>query len=140
MNVLAAWIHEDTVSHSFMRSVMAVASRWHSTTGQPLPIGETACSTGDLAFARDQTVIGFLETDLDWLWFVDTDAGFRPEELFTVTTTVGVGGSGAMGGFGGASSTSVGAGGSGGSCPIALILAIKSSRCVFTAIHCDNAT
>lgn len=41
----------------------------------------TRCGSGGLITARNDAAAAFLESDGDWLWWVDTDMGFAPDAL-----------------------------------------------------------
>lgn len=83
--VQIAYLHPAHVSHSFHVSMMALVpydathnQRVIETAG-PLMI---ATGSGDLAWNRNLAVQRFLdETDHEWLWFVDTDMGFKPDTI-----------------------------------------------------------
>jgi hypothetical protein len=83
--VLVAYLHPNTVSHSFSDSLMRLVA-WdvgHSqrvvSTGGPLMF---RCGPGGLVEARNDVVRHFLdETPFDWLWVVDSDMGFAPDTV-----------------------------------------------------------
>lgn len=76
--VLAAWVHEDHVTHTWMMSLMGVAS---ATTQATLDYLAVPGGTGDLAHARDIGAAKALDQGFDYLWWTDTDAGYKPNTL-----------------------------------------------------------
>lgn len=81
---LIAYLHPNTVTHSFHDSIMRMVA-WdaaHSgriiATGGPLMM---RCGTGGLVEARNKVMAAFLETDADWLFMVDSDMGFAPDTV-----------------------------------------------------------
>ncbi|WP_432001216.1 hypothetical protein [Streptomyces sioyaensis] len=79
--VLVAYLHPDTVSHSFMDSLWRV-SEHEEDRGTPL-VGRFAVRSGPMSIpeARNTCVKAFLETDAEWLWTVDSDMGFASDAL-----------------------------------------------------------
>lgn len=80
--VVISYVHPGWVTHTFMQSLLLVLdhdrrSESPSVSGlMPVrfrPVG--------IADARNQAVRAFLAGDGEWLWFVDTDMGFRPDAL-----------------------------------------------------------
>lgn len=76
--MLAAYLHPNVVSHSFMDSLMRV---WDHDRANPLQllVGRLAvgCGPGALVACRNDAVTTWLdETAADWLWLVDSDMGF----------------------------------------------------------------
>jgi hypothetical protein len=85
-SVLVCYLHPATeVQHSFATSLMGVVNhdaahhqRLFTSTG-PLMM---RCGTGGLVDARNKAVAHFLDQATEeWLWFVDTDMGFRPDTV-----------------------------------------------------------
>jgi len=85
-SVLVCYLHPATeVQHSFAVSLMSVVNydaanhRRLFTSAGPLMM---RCGTGGLVDARNKAMAHFLdEAAEEWLWFVDTDMGFRPDTV-----------------------------------------------------------
>ena len=86
--VLAAYLHPNTVSHSFMHSMVGVVEHDHTLPSQLIAgMLDVRCGAGALVASRNSAVAGFLDDcDAEWLWLVDTDMGFAPD---TVARLVG---------------------------------------------------
>ena len=83
--VQIAFLHKDQVSYSWVDSMRRLVAydtagpRRLAKGGEPLNI---RCSTGQLVPSRNYAVTLFLDkTDAEWLWFVDTDMGFRADTV-----------------------------------------------------------
>lgn len=80
-SVVAAWVHPTEVDASFMHSMLAVVGRellGQQRLTQWMP---ARCGSGGLIAARNEVAEAFLQTDAEWLWWVDTDMGFAPDSL-----------------------------------------------------------
>jgi hypothetical protein len=75
-----AWVYDDErpITHSFLMSMLGLAE--HMVTndtsvarGGFLPVRH---GTGDISHARNNGVVRFLESDDEWLFWIDTDMGF----------------------------------------------------------------
>lgn len=85
---LAAYIHPNTVSHSFMESLWAVADYERENRNLFFKKFGVRCGPGALDKARNVAARVFLDqTTCDWLWFVDTDMGFLPNTLSQLIDT-----------------------------------------------------
>lgn len=77
--VMLGYVHNGTVRAEFMSSVLAVLA---GPRMSPLIGGMADASAGPLvAMARNMLAARFLESDLEWLWCVDTDIAFAPDTL-----------------------------------------------------------
>ena len=77
--VMLGYIHGGTVRAEFMASVLAVVA---GPRMSPLIGGVCDASAGPLvAMARNMLADRFLESDCEWLWFVDTDIEFAPDAI-----------------------------------------------------------
>lgn len=79
--VVAAWVHSTEVDASFMHSMLTVVGvemLGQQRLTQWLPV---RCGSGGLIAARNDVAAAFLQTDGDWLWWIDTDMGFAPDAL-----------------------------------------------------------
>lgn len=83
--VLAAYLHPNTVSHSFSDSLMRLVAWDLSHEGRVIRAGGPVmfrCGPGGLVEARNDVVRHFLDaTENDWLWLVDSDMGFAPDTV-----------------------------------------------------------
>jgi len=83
--VQMAYLHPHTVSHSFHESVMRLTVWDQAHDGHLLGTGGPfmmACSTNGIVEARNKITRQWLdETPHEWLWFVDTDMGFKPDTV-----------------------------------------------------------
>jgi hypothetical protein len=80
-SVTLGYVHSDQVSYSWHRSLDALATRDRALDG-PLQRGgwlAVRCGTDGLPAARNETVLQFLATTSDWLFWIDTDMGFQPD-------------------------------------------------------------
>ena len=76
-DVMLAWVHSEWVAHSWFQSVMGAVLG----TSRIGPYLAMKCGTDGLVAARNQTVTAFLKSDAQWLWWIDTDMGFKPDTL-----------------------------------------------------------
>lgn len=79
--VAAAWVHPAEVDASFMLSMLKVVARELLTEQRLTRYLPIRCGTNGLIAARNEVVTQFLDTDADWLWWVDTDMGFEDDAL-----------------------------------------------------------
>ncbi|PWK81721.1 glycosyl transferase family 2 [Lentzea atacamensis] len=82
--VLAAYLHPNSVSHSFSDSLMRLFAYDIQHAGHVARGGGPAmfrCGSGGLVEARNDVVKHFLSGSADWLWFVDSDMGFAPDTV-----------------------------------------------------------
>lgn len=82
--VLAAYLHPNSVSHSFSDSLMRLFAYDIQHSGHVARGGGPAmfrCGSGGLVEARNDVVQHFLSGNADWLWFVDSDMGFAPDTV-----------------------------------------------------------
>lgn len=91
MSVLIAYPHPATaVQHCFMASLAELRQYDRDNHGLLSPIGAlmVRCNTGGLPDARNSGVRFFLdETDAEWLLWIDTDMGFRPDSVKRLVDT-----------------------------------------------------
>lgn len=83
--VQIAYLHGPRVSHSFHQSLMHLVA-YDKTLGldviQSMPIAVQCSGPNSLVEGRNLAVSKFLdEGDQEWLFFIDTDMGFRPDSL-----------------------------------------------------------
>lgn len=84
MTVCVAYVHEHEVTYSWHASMLALLAYDidHDRQVCKTPWIATRYGTGGLPHARNQTVHTFLtERTDDWLLWVDTDMGFRPDAV-----------------------------------------------------------
>lgn len=82
--VTVASVHSTSVAHAWHRSVVELVGYDLTANGRVIRGGwlSTSCGADSLAQARNTTVQGFLdERQAEWLWWVDTDMGFRPDTV-----------------------------------------------------------
>lgn len=75
-SALAAYLHDNDVSHSFMDSMLRL---WEHNRSSRLVTTRLAlrCGPGALVHSRNQCAATLLdETECDYLWLVDSDMGF----------------------------------------------------------------
>lgn len=80
--VLAAYLHANTLSHSFSDSLMKLISHDMVNQARVVRAGvlQFRCGAGGLVQARNEVVQHFLDSsDAEWLWCVDSDMGFLPD-------------------------------------------------------------
>jgi GT2 family glycosyltransferase len=80
-SVAAAWVHSDLVDASFAHSLLRLVAGEMLDTQRLALWMPIRCGSGGLIAARNDTVTAFLETDAEWLWWIDTDMGFGPDAL-----------------------------------------------------------
>lgn len=78
--ILPAYLTDgENVSHSFMVSMLGMTG--HASTDAHARVLEPIrrrTGPADIATGRNELTLAFLDTEADWLWFVDTDMGFAP--------------------------------------------------------------
>lgn len=81
--VTLAYVHPNEVAHSWHQSVMGLVLHDMGGDGLLMRGGWIAvrCGTDGLPAARNESVRRFLETDSEWLLWIDTDMGFEPDML-----------------------------------------------------------
>jgi hypothetical protein len=72
---MVAWVHSEWVAHSWFTSLMGVVM----TEPRIGPYVAMKCGTDGLVAARNQTVLAFLESPAEYLFWVDTDMGFSSD-------------------------------------------------------------
>lgn len=81
--VLLTYLHRDTVSHSFMQSVLQATAYDRLNSGCLVGCLPVYCPSGQLGMARDNAVEAFVMSGAaEWLWIVDSDMGFEPDALY----------------------------------------------------------
>lgn len=81
--VVPAYLHNEHVSHSWHDSMRRLREYdlAHNQRVKPEPLN-MHCSTGQLVAVRNFGAQLFLDkTNHEWLWFVDTDMGFKPDTI-----------------------------------------------------------
>lgn len=78
-DTVVAYLHGNDWSDSFGKSVMQMVTRNHG--GHIGDVIDSRCASGGLPEGRNAAMRHFLDSELDWLLFVDTDMGFKPEAL-----------------------------------------------------------
>ncbi|MFJ8743424.1 hypothetical protein ACIRL2_29115 [Embleya sp. NPDC127516] len=83
--VQVAYLHPHIVSHCWHESVTALLLHDLDHDGRIVRSGGpimVSCPTGGLVQARNSVMRQWLdETDHEWLWWIDTDMGFRPDTV-----------------------------------------------------------
>lgn len=79
--VVAAWVHPTEVDASFMHSMLTVVATEMLGAQRLTQWLPARCGSGGLIAARNEVVTAFLQTEGDWLWWIDTDMGFAPDAL-----------------------------------------------------------
>ncbi len=71
--VVLTYCHSHEVGHNFLHSILEM--------DKSQLVSRVAVMTGTnaLPFARNQSMLGFLETDGEWLLILDSDMGFDPD-------------------------------------------------------------
>jgi hypothetical protein len=82
-SVAVAYVHSQEVAHSWHLSMLELFAYDMGNNGRVWQGGWHAmrCATGGLPEARNAAVAGFLEGDSEWLFWIDTDMGFRPDTV-----------------------------------------------------------
>ena len=70
-NVVLAWTHGNNVRPAFLTSVVKFQAQGNDHILNMLPVKDLILARG-----RNKVVRKFLETDAEWLWFLDTDIEF----------------------------------------------------------------
>ncbi|MFE6634667.1 glycosyltransferase family 2 protein [Streptomyces tendae] len=85
--VVVSYVHPGWVQHTFMQSLMLVMSH-DRQSDEPVIAGVMPVRFRPVGIAqvRNDAVRAFLAGDGEWLWFVDTDMGFRPDSLHALLT------------------------------------------------------
>lgn len=84
-----AWVHGQEVTYSWFQCVLALI-QWDMQHGQRVVAAQwfaTKYGTGGIIQARNDTVKQFIESESDWLFWIDSDMGFAPntvDELLAV--------------------------------------------------------
>lgn len=80
--VVVSYVHPGCVQHTFMQSLI-LAMDHDRRSGAPRVVGlmPVRFRPAGIANARNEAVRAFLAGEGEWLWFVDTDMGFRPDAL-----------------------------------------------------------
>lgn len=80
--VVISYVHPGWVQHTFMQSLLLVMDHDRKSE-QPVVSGLMPVQFRPVGIAdvRNEAVHAFLAGDGEWLWFVDTDMGFRPDAL-----------------------------------------------------------
>jgi GT2 family glycosyltransferase len=81
-SVMVSYLHRNTVSHSFMESLMTLAA--HDRTGPNLVRYVFPVYSGPVHIpeSRNDMAEVFLDqSDAEWLWIVDSDMGFERDTL-----------------------------------------------------------
>lgn len=89
--VSIAYVHLDSIGANFTESVLRMISYDHTVGGDHLMHGNSNRSYGaicpvwgrggDMAHARNTATAAFLQSDADWLLWIDTDMGFEAHVL-----------------------------------------------------------
>lgn len=82
--VTLAYVHDLEVAHSWHDSVVNLlmldaGNQQRIIRGGYIPM--RCARSSDLVQARNQVVSAFLQRESDWLFFVDTDMGFKPDTV-----------------------------------------------------------
>lgn len=73
-----AFVHPENVGFNWMMSWNSVYMGSPHSSGQFIAM---RCGSDGLPAARNKVVAMFLDTGLDWLFWTDTDQGFKPDTL-----------------------------------------------------------
>jgi len=80
--VVVSYVHPGWVQHTFMQSLlMAVSHDRDSEAPAIVGVMPVRFRPSGIAQVRNEAVRAFLGTGGEWLWFVDTDMGFRADAL-----------------------------------------------------------
>lgn len=77
-DTVLGFVHPQEVGFNWMMSWNANYMGSPHSSGQFIAM---RCGTDGLPAARNRVVAQFLESGHDWLWWTDTDQGFRPDTL-----------------------------------------------------------
>jgi hypothetical protein len=87
-SVAVGYVHENEVSQSFHQCMMNLIGYDATHEGHITSDGgwlSVRCFGGDaLPQARNQLVTQFLETEAEWLMWIDTDMGFSPDTFYSL--------------------------------------------------------
>lgn len=87
--VVVSYVHPGWVQHTFMQSLMLVLDQdRRSASPQIVGVMPVRFRPVGIAQVRNDAVRAFLAGDGEWLWFVDTDMGFRPDALSSLLASV----------------------------------------------------
>src|ERR1700753_435618 len=75
-SVALAYLHPGMVAHSFMASVIQTRTLHPSVPIWPVRSGPLM-----IPESRNHLVDQLLHSEIDWLWFVDSDVGFAADTL-----------------------------------------------------------
>lgn len=79
MSFILAYLHPGEVAHSFHKSLLSMVM-YDMAHGQKLAgLLYEECGSGRITDGRNTIVRKFLNTDVEWLAFVDADMGFEPD-------------------------------------------------------------
>jgi hypothetical protein len=83
--VTIAYVHDETVSHSWHQSLMGLVA-YDLSLGNESRVREggwvaVRCGTDGLPDARNKAVAQFLMSGVEWMCWFDTDMGFEPDVL-----------------------------------------------------------
>lgn len=79
--VLISWLHGGDTSASFTFSLLRMSLYEQARLGVAHNILPTLCGSGDIDGGRNKVASVFLDSDADWLFFIDSDMGFAPDAL-----------------------------------------------------------
>jgi hypothetical protein len=81
--VMLGYLHGETVHASFMHCVLQLVGYDAARAGRIWQAGWMGmrAGTGQLPEARNKVVVAFLDSEAEWLLWVDTDMGFEPDAL-----------------------------------------------------------
>jgi GT2 family glycosyltransferase len=81
-SVMISYLHRNTVSQSFMESLMALVERDRRSANLVRYVFPVYSGPVSLPESRNVVAQVFLdESDAEWLWIVDSDMGFFPDTL-----------------------------------------------------------
>ncbi len=82
-SVALGYVHDTEVSYSFYHSLTQLLMFDATEHGRVIRGGYLACryGTGGIVGARNKVARQFVETDADWLFWLDTDMGFAPDTI-----------------------------------------------------------
>lgn len=82
--VSVGYVHGTEVAHSWHRSLIDLLGHdisHHQRIVEGGPWLSVRYGTGGIVEARNKVAAQFLDTDTEWLWWVDTDMGFAPDTV-----------------------------------------------------------